>query len=97
MSGKATPQVDRFFTGAEVRNDRWRKCLEAVRQWETAASKRAPEDAIRAEVTKGFKELREWEDFYAYPGPALLNVLSDRITAGDAGEQRAWCVTSAQP
>jgi len=29
-------------------------------------------------------ELRQWEDFFAYPGHELLRTLSERIDAGDA-------------
>ncbi len=35
-------------------------------------------------VIKSLEELRQWEDFYAYPGPGLLNVLIERATSGDA-------------
>jgi arginine decarboxylase len=48
------------------------------------AGKRVPEHAIRADITTSFADLRQWEDFYAYPGPVLLNMLSERISSGDA-------------
>jgi len=85
MSTSATPQVDRFFTGTEARYDRWRALLQLAREWDIAASKRTSEDASRANINKSFDDLRQWEDFYAYPGPVLLNTLKDRISSGDAG------------
>ncbi len=84
MSNTAKPQVDRFFTGTEARYDRWRGLLELARKWEIAATNRQPDDAIRAELIKNFADLRPWEDFYAYPGPSLLNTLNERINSGDA-------------
>jgi arginine/lysine/ornithine decarboxylase len=84
MSDSAKPQVDRFFTGTEARYDRWRAFLELARQWEIAATGRQPDDAIRAELIKKFADLRPWEDFYAYPGPSLLNTLNERMNSGDA-------------
>ena len=35
------------------------------------------------DVIKSLEELRQWEDFYAYPGPALLNLLTERAASGD--------------
>ncbi len=84
MSDSATPHIDRFFTGTEARYDRWRTFLDLARRWEIAASRRAPEDAIRAELIKNFSDLRQWEDFYAYPGSSLLNSLNELINSGDA-------------
>jgi arginine decarboxylase len=41
-------------------------------------------------VTEIFQELRQWEDFFAYPGQNLLASLEDRISSGDAnGAARA--------
>src|SRR5215831_4720839 len=96
MSNSAIPQVDRFFTGAEARYDRWRTLLQLTREWETAASKRTAEDAIRTKASASFGDLRQWEDFYAYPGPVLLNMLNERISSGDAsGTSRLTRMISA--
>ena len=35
-------------------------------------------------MTSCLYDLRQWEDFFAYPGNALLQKLDDRITSGDA-------------
>ena len=84
---KAAPaRVDQFFTGAETRFDRWRSLLQAARAWEGAASQQRPEnEKYQAVVSASVAELRQWEDFFAYPGQALLKMLDERIASGDAG------------
>jgi len=80
-----TTKVDQFFTGAEARHDRWRKLLQQARLWEAAARQNQKETASnRSQVAASLEELKQWEDFYAYPGPVLLNVLNDRVNSGDA-------------
>jgi len=84
---KAAPaRVDQFFTGAETRFDRWRSLLQAARAWEGAASQQRPEnEKYQAVVSASVAELGQWEDFFAYPGQALLKTLDERIASGDAG------------
>jgi arginine decarboxylase len=78
-------RVDQFFTGAEARFDRWRFLLQAARGWEGLASQqRIDKEGREAIVSASLQELRQWEDFFAYPGHALLKALSERIEAGDA-------------
>ncbi len=78
-------RVDRFFTGAEARFDRWRSLVQAARSWEGVGSQQSlNREASQAGVSASFQELRQWEDFFAYPGHALLKTLSERIDAGDA-------------
>jgi arginine decarboxylase len=77
--------VDRFFTGAEARFDRWRSLLQASRAWERAASQSDREAKDRqATVSTLFLELRQWEHFFAYPGQRQLKTLEARIASGDA-------------
>jgi len=79
-------RVDQFFTGAEARFDRWRSLLQAARAWEGAASQQRPEkEKLQAAVSASLGELRAWEDFFAYPGQALIRTLGERIASGDAG------------
>src|SRR6266576_2694243 len=87
VAAKATDvRVDQFFTGTEARFDRWRSLLQAARAWEGAASQQRPEkEKYQATVSASVAELRQWEDFFAYPGQALLRTLDERITSGDAG------------
>src|SRR5437762_11404906 len=78
-------RVDEFFTVAEVRFDRWRSLLQAARVWVGAATRQPSEkEKQQAAASASFQELRQWEDFFAYPGEALLRTLGERITSGDA-------------
>ena len=78
-------RVDEFFTVAEVRFDRWRSLLQAARVWEAAATRQPSErENQQAATSASFQELRQWEDFFAYPGEALLRTLGERIASGDA-------------
>ena len=78
-------QLDRFFTVAEARLDRWRSLLQAARSWEAAASQPPHEvERCKETVSAAFAELRQWEDFFAFPGPALLKTLQESVAAGDA-------------
>jgi arginine decarboxylase len=78
-------RVDQFFTGAEARFDRWRLLLQMARRWEGTANQQRPEiEGRQATVSASFQELRQWEDFFAYPGLELMRTLSERIDSGDA-------------
>ncbi|HEY7097774.1 MAG TPA: hypothetical protein VH437_13700 [Terriglobales bacterium] len=80
-----TTRVDQFFTVAEARFDRWRALLQAARTWENwDRDKKESKDTAQAAVSAAFHELRQWEDFFAYPGPTLLKTMEDRIATGDA-------------
>lgn len=81
-TGATSTRVDQFFTGAEARFDRWRKLLDAARAWESAQADAA--EKSKAAVAAGLEELSQWEDFFAYPGVRLLQLLRDRIKSGDA-------------
>jgi arginine decarboxylase len=80
-----TPRVDQFFMAEESRFDRWRNLLQASRLWDRSF---AAQDSNKAQhqtaVTNIFQELRQWEDFFAYPGEKLLASLEERIFSGDA-------------
>ncbi len=81
MSTAASTQrarVDQFFTAAEARFDRWRRLLDVARAWE------ADKSSDSTLLSAFFFELRQWEDFFAYPGPALLRNLEERIASRDA-------------
>jgi len=77
--------VDQFFTVAEARFDRWRSLLQSARLWEAVAARQPSEKEKQQEATSAtFQELRQWEDFFAYPGGALLGALGERISSDDA-------------
>jgi arginine decarboxylase len=78
---------DRFFTVAEARQDRWRNLLSAARSWETASRQQdcgGVAETKRTIVAAGFNDLQQWENFFAYPGSALLKAIEELITQGDA-------------
>jgi arginine decarboxylase len=78
-------RLDQFFTVTEARFDRWRTLLQAGRVWEELVNQQnINREAQPAAVVAAFRELRQWEDFFAYPGPALLKTLDDRVASGDA-------------
>ncbi|HEX3093235.1 MAG TPA: decarboxylase, partial [Candidatus Angelobacter sp.] len=83
-------RLDQFFTVAEARHDRWRNLLSAARAWGLALGKQgSAAETKRSSVAAIFKELRQWEDFFAYPGPALLQAIEERIAEDDhAGTTR---------
>ena len=80
-----SPRVDQFFMAGEARFDRWRALLQASRKWERAAGQQdSNKPEHQAAVANCFQELRQWEDFFAYPGQILLSSLEERINSGDA-------------
>src|SRR5437660_11394299 len=84
-------RVDEFFTVAEVRFDRWRSLLQAARVWEAAATRQPSErEKQQAATSASFQEMRQWEDFVAYPGEALLGTLGARMASGDAARTIPW-------
>ncbi len=79
-----TVRLDQFFTVAEARFDRWRAFLQAARMWEASVNQQnSNKDVHRAVVSDSFQELRQWEDFFAYPGHSLQKSLEERISSGD--------------
>ncbi len=86
MSAAVSPEtrLDRFFTVAEARFDRWRRLLDAARAWQSPSATQAGKEDCRTEVLAAFHELRQWEDFFAYPGSNTLATLEQRIAGGDA-------------
>jgi arginine decarboxylase len=84
-TNKTTPRVDQFFTVAEARFDRWRTLLQSARAWESGVREKPSENKLRQRaVQSDCNELRQWEDFFAYPGQRLLRTLDERITSDDA-------------
>jgi len=79
------PRVDQFLMAAEERFDRWRALLQATRMWERIVNQQDPNKGEHeATVGKLFQELLQWEDFFAYPGQALLKLLGARVASSDA-------------
>ena len=80
-----SPRVDALFTVAEARSDRWRTLVNGANRWQASDAEHLPErDIDRRAVASCLAELRQWEDFFAYPGGALLRKVDERIAAGDS-------------
>jgi arginine decarboxylase len=80
-----TVRVDQFFTVTEARLDRWRQLLQTARRWASMTNQAQPESrSVATAVSEAFQELKQWEDFFAYPGPVLLRALDERICSGDS-------------
>jgi hypothetical protein len=78
-------RVDQFLMAPEARFDRWRVLLQRARTWERFANHSDPKrDGHPGVVIKSFHELRQWDDFLAYPGQALFKLLDERIASSDA-------------
>src|SRR5439155_21882374 len=53
--------------------------------WEGVATRHPlDKETHQAATSASFQELRQWEDFFAYPGEPLLRTLGERIASGDA-------------
>ncbi len=80
-----TPRVDVFFTAAEARSDRWSTLVQAVNTWQASVDEHLPDrKKDGAAVAACLADLREWEDFFAYPGAALLRKIGESVSAGDS-------------
>ena len=79
----SVPRVDQFLMAAEARFDRWRALLQEARLWDRSTNQQTP-GKHHAAVTKCFNELRQWEDYFAYPGQTLLKSLEERIASSNA-------------
>jgi arginine/lysine/ornithine decarboxylase len=80
----STVQLDQFFTVAEARFDRWRSLLQAARQWEAAIHQPSDQSNYQETVSSSLLDLRQWEDFFAYPGQGLIRAIDERVATGDA-------------
>ncbi|MCC7282067.1 MAG: hypothetical protein IT556_06765 [Acetobacteraceae bacterium] len=70
-------RIDQFFSAPSARNDRWREVNAAARAWAAGKGERA---AVETALSAGAAV----EEFHAYPGPALLGALREKLGQGDA-------------
>jgi len=78
-----TPRFDAFFTAVESRRDDWQRLFGLAQACAAAASA----DRDIAKLSAGAKdllaELEVLENYYAYPGPLLMQKLKDTLGDGD--------------
>jgi arginine decarboxylase len=74
-----------FFAAAERRSDCWAKLSVVGRAWAAAATRGQPTEALAAEAAQLMAEIEPLEEFWAYPGLRLMNLLREQLASGDAG------------
>ena len=74
-----------FFAAAERRSDCWAKLSVTVRAWAAAAGSGQQTDGLVAEAAALLDEIAPLEEFWAYPGLRLMNVLREQLAGGDGG------------
>ena len=75
--------LDHFFSSSAARLDRWRDLNAKAQAW-AAEAKSAKPRAGRAAVESALADLRDLEDFFAFPGHRLMKSLGERISSDDA-------------
>ena len=83
MAGQTPTHFDHFFSTTAARLDRWRELNARAQAWAADAQSGKPRVG-RAAVEAALVELYALEEFFAYPGPRLMKVLSERISNDDA-------------
>src|SRR5436190_16706740 len=73
-------RIDRFFALPEDRTDSWLDLERAARAWEIEP---ASKDLASACAEK-LAALLALEGYFAYPGPALVALVRQRVASGDA-------------
>jgi len=75
--------LDHLFSTSAARNDRWRELNASAQTW-AADFSAATKKKGRAAVEAALAAVRPLEDYFAYPGPAQMKALADRIAEEDA-------------
>lgn len=81
-SNSSAKPVDHLFSTIEARLDQWREFNATCRYW-CAAEKKTERDTFRQSAINLLEKIRPLEDYQAYPGQRLLNVLAERVTSND--------------
>src|SRR5947207_12452711 len=82
-SNTGTPRFDVFFTAAQSRRDNWQRLHGLGQAWAAAASSQRDAGKLVAEAKQLLGELEALENFYAYPGNALMQRLRERLEDGE--------------
>ena len=72
-----------LFAAAERRGDVWAKLTVVTRAWAAAAERGQSIQTLAAEAATLVSEIAPLEDFWAYPGLRLMNVLREHLVSGD--------------
>src|SRR4051812_32758864 len=83
-TAETTPRFDAFFTAVEKRLDNW-QCLHGLAQAWAGLPGAGGRRKVVDESRQFFSELEVLENYYAFPGPAGVQRLRERLRTGDAG------------
>jgi arginine decarboxylase len=78
-----TPKFDAFYTAVENRRDDWQRLHGLGQAWAAAAVAHRDCAKLIAESKRQLSELEVLENYYAYPGPVLMQRLRERLEGGD--------------
>jgi len=73
-----------LFTAGARRSDGWAKLAMAARAWAADGHRGQAVETLAAEATAALHAIAPLEDFFAYPGLRLMNLLREHVAAGDA-------------
>jgi arginine decarboxylase len=76
-TGAHPPKLSKSFAVASERGDQWRQLNALARAW--AASSEQAAAAKKAECVRQWEAIRGLEQFWAYPGPRLLEAMASAL------------------
>jgi arginine decarboxylase len=79
-----TPRFDVFFTAAQGRRDNWQRLHSLGQAWAAAAGANRDAGKLVTEAKEVLSGLEVLENYYAYPGPLLMQRLRERLDGGDS-------------
>ena len=82
-SPATTPRFDAFFTAVESRRDDWQRLHGLAQAWAAAGAANRDAGKLTADAQQLLAQLEVLENYYAYPGPQLMQRLRERLNAGD--------------
>src|SRR3954469_15622113 len=81
-----SPRFDQFLTAVENRRDNWQRLHGLAQAWAALPTDRRDPGRLDLinEAKQVLSQLETLEGYYAYPGPALIQRLRERVSSGDA-------------
>ena len=78
-TSSAMTDLREFFSAAEARVDRWRELRALARNWEAAVAQGQSGGAAHSGAAHLLADLAPLEDYWAYPGPRLMETLRETL------------------
>src|SRR5215211_6832553 len=84
-SSSTTPRFDQFLTAVENRRDNWQRLHGLAQAWAAVPAQHKDSGLIDhvPEAKKLLAQLETLENYFAYPGPALMQRMREKLNAGD--------------